>query len=78
MSASKLIEFDDEEMSFSLRDDQPARKQDVGVHRIKVTLKDKYEVSTQYTMLVAILDNSLESQMYKEILDECDWEEEFA
>ena len=29
-------------------------------------------------MLVAILDNSLESQMYKEILDECDWDEEFA
>ena len=45
---------------------------------MNLTLKDKFDVFTQYPMLVGIFDNSIESQMYRQIMDECDWEEKFA
>ena len=45
---------------------------------MNLTLKDKYDVFTQYPMLVGIFDNSIESQMYRQIMNECDWEDKFS
>ena len=33
---------------------------------------------TEYPILIGILDNTILSQVYKEVMDECDWDYNFA